>query len=172
MFCPLWHIQWAKKDAIQQSSTSATNQISTFLGLGDPTFRYPRSRARGYQLLSQTFRLPNVLPRSGATRQNWPAGPGPFERARPLLQISSLSFSEFRRSGHPRIELRRRPAANQCWGEHNSSSKHFVFAKVGHSREESSKFQTRTNDFQIRLGLILRTAVCATGVWCRGFYPW
>ena len=48
-----------------------------------------RVRPPGYQLLSHEFRLPKVLPRSGATRLNQPAGPKPFERARTLLQVSS-----------------------------------------------------------------------------------
>ena len=101
MFPSLCQIQWAKKDAtwsIQQSSTSATNRFSTFLGLGDPTFRCPRVPPPGYQLLSQSSPYQFVLPRSGATRQNWPAGPEPFERARPLLQID---FSLFRIFGNP-----------------------------------------------------------------------
>ena len=48
--------------------------------------------------MSQTFRLPNVLPRSGAARQNRAAGPTPSERARSLLQIK---FSLFRELGDP-----------------------------------------------------------------------
>ena len=128
MFCSLWHFQWDKNDAtwsIQQSSTSATIPISTFSGLGDPTFRCPRVPPPGYQLLSQSSPYQFVLPRSGATRQNWPAGPGPFERARSELQLSFLASSDFRRSGHPRIELRRCPTENHWWGDHNLSSDHF-----------------------------------------------
>ena len=101
MFCPLCHNQWKQNDAtqfIQQSSISATNQISTFSGLGDPTFRCPRVPPPGYQLLSQVFRLPNVLACSGGTRQKRPAGPTPFDRARSLLQIK---FSLFRDLGDP-----------------------------------------------------------------------
>ena len=47
----------------------------------------PRACSRGYMLFIKKFRLPNVLPCSDATRQNRTAGPEPFERARPLLQI-------------------------------------------------------------------------------------
>ena len=101
MFCPLCHNQWKQNDAtwfIQQSSTSATNQISTFSGLGDPTFRCPRVPPPGYQLLSQSSPYQFVLPRSGATRLNQPAGPEPFARARSLLQIK---FSLLRDLGDP-----------------------------------------------------------------------
>ena len=101
MFCPLWHNQWEQTDAtwfIQQSSISATNQISTFSALGDPTFRRPRVPSPVYQLLSQSSPYQSVLPRSGAPRLNQPAGPKPFERARSLLQIE---FSLFRDLGDP-----------------------------------------------------------------------
>ena len=47
----------------------------------------PRACSRGYRLFIKKFRLPNVLPRSGATMLNQPAGPTPFERTRSLLQI-------------------------------------------------------------------------------------
>ena len=60
----------------------------------------PRACSRGYMLFIKKFRLPNVLPRSGPTRQNQPAGPTPFERARPLLQIK---FSLLRDFGDPAI---------------------------------------------------------------------
>ena len=101
MFCPLWHNQWEQNDAtwfIQQSSISAPNQISTFSALGDPTFRRPRVPSRVYQLLSQSSPYQSVLPRSGATRLNQPAGSEPFERARSLLQIK---FPLFRDLGDP-----------------------------------------------------------------------
>ena len=101
MFCPLWHNQWEQNDAtwfIQQSSISAPNQISTFSALGDPTFQRPRVPSPVYQLLSQSSPYQSVLPRSGATRLNQPAGPEPFERARSRLQIE---FSLFRDLGDP-----------------------------------------------------------------------
>ena len=54
----------------------------------------PRACPRGYRLFIKKFRLPNGLPRSGATRLNQPAGPTPFERTRPLLQIKISLFRD------------------------------------------------------------------------------
>ena len=173
MFCPLWHNQWEKNDAtwfIQQSSISATNQISTFSGLGDPTFRCPRVPSPGYQLLNQSSPYQFVLPRSGATRLKQPAGPIPFNRARSLLQIN---FSLLRDFGDPATRELSSGSARR-WsivgGELNSSSEHFVFAKVGYLREESSKVRFSRTTCVKGSELILNATVCAAGVWCTMVY--
>ena len=55
----------------------------------------PRPCSRGDRLFIKNFRLPNALPCSGAPRQNQPAEPTPFERARPLLQIKFSLLRDF-----------------------------------------------------------------------------
>ena len=173
MFCPLWHIQWEKNDAtwfIQQSSTSATNQISTFSGLGDPTFRCPRSRSPGYQLLSETFRLPNVLPCSGATRLNQPAGPTPFERTRSLLQIK---FSLFRDLDDPTI--RESSSGNTRQRSNVGGNITRVLSTLYLPKLVIRGRRLQTFESARQLPRMAMNAFCAprfvlTGVCCTGFY--
>ena len=59
-----------------------------------------------------------------------------------------------------RVKHRRIRDSSIGWGEHNSSSEHFVFAKVGYPREEASNFGIRAVASSKGYEFFLCGAVC------------